>query len=54
MQQGLADGEYDTKNDFSCLYYENEIIPAIKTRKNSSVNTDCYPKRKAVASTIFV
>ena len=41
----LADGAYDTKDNFSYLYHEN-IIPGIKTRKNSSVNTDCYPRRK--------
>ena len=37
----LADGAYDTKDNFSYLYHKN-IIPGIKTRKNSFVNTDCY------------
>ena len=44
----LADGAYDTKDDFSYLYYDNGIIPAIKTRKNCPISTDCYPRRKAV------
>ncbi len=48
----LADGAYDAKDDFSYLYYSN-ITPGIKTRKNSSVNTDCYPRRKSVLAQIF-
>ena len=48
----LADGAYDAKSDFSYLYHEN-ITAGIKTRKNPSVNTDCYPRRKAVLSQIF-
>lgn len=48
----LADGAYDTKDDFSYLYC-NEITPGIKTRKNSSINTDCYPRRKSVLAQIF-
>ena len=48
----LADGAYDTKSDFSYLYHEN-ITAGIKTRKNSSVNTDCYPRRKSVLAQIF-
>lgn len=48
----LADGAYDTKDDFTYLYHEG-IIPAIKTRKNSSINTDCYPRRKSVLAQIF-
>jgi IS5 family transposase len=43
----LADGAYDTKDCFSYLYHDN-ITPGIKTRKNSSVNTNCYPRRKSV------
>ena len=48
----LADGAYDNKYDFSYLYHDG-IIPGIKTRKNSSVNTDCYPRRKAVLAQIL-
>lgn len=48
----LADGAYDTKDDFSYLYREN-IISGIKTRKNSSITTDSYPRRKAVLAQIF-
>ncbi len=43
---------YDTKDDFSYLYHDN-ITPGIKARKNSSVNTDCYPRRKSVLAQIF-
>ena len=31
----LADGAYDTKDNFSYLYHGN-IIPGIKTRRNSA------------------
>ena len=44
----LADGAYDTKGNFSYCCYDNEILPAIRTRKNSSITTDCYPRRKSV------
>ena len=50
--KALADGAYDTKDDFSYLYHES-IIPAIKTRKNSSINTNFYPRRKSVLAQIF-
>ena len=49
MADALADGAYDTKDDFSYLYHEG-IIPGIKTRKNSSVNTK---RRKTVLAQIF-
>ncbi len=49
----LADGAYDTKDNFSYLYYDNDILPAIKTRKNSSVVTDCYPRRKSVLAQLY-
>ena len=48
----LADGAYDAKDCFSYLYHES-IIPGIKTRKNSSITTDCYPRRKAVLAQLF-
>ena len=41
-----------TKDNFSYLYHGN-IIPGIKTRKNSSVTTDCYPRRKAVLAQMY-
>ena len=52
VTKALADGAYDTKDDFSYLYYEG-ITPGIKTKRNSSVNTDCHPRRKAVPAQIF-
>ena len=52
VTKALADGAYDTKDDFSYLYYEG-ITPGIKTKRNSSVNTDCYPRRKAVLAQLF-
>ena len=48
----LADGAYDTKDDFAYLYHE-DIVAGIKTRKNSSVNTNCYPRRKSVLAQLF-
>jgi hypothetical protein len=48
----LADGAYDTKDDFVYLYHE-DITTGIKTRKNSSVNTNCYPRRKSVLAQLF-
>jgi IS5 family transposase len=39
----LADAAYDSKNNFSHLYY-NDIMPGIKVRKNSSGKSrGCYP-----------
>ena len=43
----LADGAYDTPDDFVYLYHE-DITAGIKTRKNSSITTDCYARRKSV------
>jgi|APSaa5957512535_1039671.scaffolds.fasta_scaffold33615_3 hypothetical protein len=48
----LADGAYDTKDCFSYLYHDN-ITPGIKTRKNSSITTDCYPRRKFVLAQLY-
>ena len=48
----LADGAYDTKDCFSYLYHDN-IIPGIKTRQNSSVNTECYLRRKSVLAQLY-
>ena len=48
----LADPAYDSKNNFSYLY-NNDIIPAIKVRKNSSFKSGgCYPRKMAVISQI--
>ena len=52
VTKALADGVYDTKDDFVYLYHE-EITPAIKTRKNSLITTDCYPRRKSVLAQLF-
>ena len=49
----LVDGAYDTKDNFSYCYYDNEILPAIKVRENSSINTDCYPRRKSVLAQLY-
>lgn len=46
----LADAAYDSKNNFSYLY-NNDIIPAIKVRKNSSGKSrGCYPRKISVIS----
>ena len=39
----LAGGAYDSKDNFPYLYYNKEILPAIKVRKTSSINAGCYP-----------
>lgn len=52
VTKSLADGAYDTKDDFTYLYHE-DIAAGIKTRKNSSITTDCYPRRKAVLAQLF-
>ena len=44
----LADGAYDSKDDFSYCYYDKEMLPAIKVRKTSTIHTDCHPRRKSV------
>lgn len=49
----LADGAYDSKDNFSYLYYDKEILPAIKVRKTSSIHTDCYPRRKSVLAQLY-
>jgi len=28
-------------------------LPAIKVRENSSINTDCYPRRKSVLAQLY-
>ena len=52
VTKALGDGAYDTKDDFAYLYHE-DITVGIKTRKNSSVNTNCYPRRKSVLAQLF-
>ena len=42
----LADGAHDTNNDFSYLYYDNEIMPAIKTKKIYQLILTVIPKGK--------
>ena len=51
----MADGAYDTKDNFSYCYHGNEILPAIKVRENnSSVSTaDCYPRRKSILMHLY-
>ena len=44
---------YDCKDNFSYCYYDKEILPAIKVRKTSSINTNCYPKRKSVLTQLY-
>ncbi len=48
----LADGAYDPEDDFSYLYREN-IVPGIKTGKNSSVNTGCHPRRESFLAQLY-
>jgi hypothetical protein len=46
----LADAAYDSKNNFSFLYH-NDIVPAIKVRKNSSGKSGgCHPRKVSVIS----
>jgi hypothetical protein len=46
----LADAAYDSKSNFSYLYH-NDIVPAIKVRKNSSGRSrGCYPRKISVVS----
>lgn len=48
--KALADPAYDSKNNFSYLY-NNDIVPGIKVRKNSSFKSGCcYPRKMAVIS----
>ena len=49
----LADGAYDSKDDFSCCYYDRGMLPAIKVRKTSSMHTDCHPRRKSVLARLY-
>ncbi len=49
----LADGAYDSENNFSYLYHNTDALPAIKVRKTSSLKTKCYPRRKSVLAQIF-
>jgi DDE family transposase len=52
IKKVLADAAYDSKNNFSFLYH-NDIIPAIKVRKNSSGRSrGCYPRKISVISQI--
>ncbi|MEM3006432.1 MAG: IS5 family transposase [Candidatus Nitrosotenuis sp.] len=48
--KALADAAYDSKSNFSHLYY-NDIVPGIKVRKNSSGRSNgCYPRMVSVIS----
>ena len=49
----LADGAYDSEDNFSYLYHNTEAIPAIKVRKTSSIKTKCHPRKKSVLAQIF-
>ena len=50
--KALADAAYDSKNNFSHLYY-NDIVPGIKVRKNSSGRSGgCYQRKVSVISQI--
>lgn len=44
----LADAAYDSKNNFT---YNNDIVPGIKVRNNSSFKSGgCYPQKMSVIS----
>lgn len=46
----LTDAAYDSKNNFSYTY-NNDIIPGIRVRKNSSgLSRGCYPRKISVIS----
>lgn len=49
IQKVLADGAYDSKDNFRCLG-KLKITPAIKVRKNSSIknNVNCIPRKLSV------
>lgn len=49
IQKVLADGAYDSKDNFRCLG-ELKITPVIKARKNSSIknNVNCIPRKLSV------
>ena len=49
IKKVLADGDYDSKDNFGYLDKQN-ILPVIKVRKNSSVknNTRCIPRKLSV------
>jgi len=49
IQKVLADGAYDSKDNFTCLG-KLKITPAIKVRKNSSIknNVNCMPRKLSV------
>ncbi|MGI8834628.1 MAG: transposase [Nitrososphaeraceae archaeon] len=47
IKRVLADGAYDSRNNFQFLH-ENDINPAIKVRKNSSIKTMGYYTIKMV------
>ena len=49
----LADGAYDSENNFSYPYHNTNALPAIKVRRTSSIKTKCYPRKKAVLAQIF-
>ena len=49
----LGYGAYDSKDNFSYLYCDKEMLSAIKVRKTSSVKTDCYPRRKSVLARLY-
>ncbi len=49
----LADGAYDSENNFSYLYHDTEAISAIKVRKTSSIKTKRHPGKKSVPAQIF-
>ena len=48
----LADGAYDTKDDFACLFHE-DVAAGIKTGKSSSTTTSCHPRRKSVLAQLY-
>ncbi len=49
----LADGAYDSENNFSYLYHNTDALPAIKVRKTSSLKTKCYPRKKSVLAQMY-
>ena len=48
IKRVLADGAYDSRDNFQFLH-DNDIDPAIKVRKNSSIKSmGCYNRKMAV------
>ncbi len=53
VTKALADGAYDSENNFSYLYHNTDALPAVKARKTSSLKTKCYLRKKSVLAQMY-